>query len=194
MQMRHRLHLKESTKCSLVTKMIYLWRQNRKIEQHIRGFFCFNAVDERLEPFIILPNISSLPRELAELPAFFSTQKSGWITKLLFSAFAVFFSSKISQYRMRLPLTIANQPTLLIVDNHSSRFNSFSVEFLYLHNIQLLTLPPHCSHLLQPFDVAAAKCLKSTMNKIKIDKVVMDFSNSLPSKQQWRDILQFTQL
>ena len=153
-----------------------------KIEPHITGMFCFNAVGERLDPFIILPNLVSLPNELKSLTAFFSTQKSGWMTKLLFCAFAIFFVSKVSQYRMRLPSHIANQPTLLIVDNHSSRFNSYAIEYLNLHNVMLLTLPPHCSHLLQPFDVAAAQSLKSLINKIKIEKESVDFAKTLPTK------------
>lgn len=45
----------------------------QKIEPHITCMFCFNAVGERLDPFIILPNLVSLPNELKSLTAFFSS-------------------------------------------------------------------------------------------------------------------------
>ena len=60
----------------------------------------------------------------------------------------------VDKYKTDLPQDIEDEPTILIVDNHSSRYNSFAIEYLALHNVQLLTLPPHCSHLLQPFDVS----------------------------------------
>lgn len=104
------------------------------------------------------------------------------MTKLLFCAFAIYFVSKINQYRMKLPSHVARQPTLLIVDDHSSRFNSYAIKYLNLHNVMLLTLQLHCSHLLQPFDVAAAQSLKSLINKIKIDKESIDFAKTLSSK------------
>lgn len=49
-----------------------------------------------------------------------------------------------------------------------SRVNSFAIEFLKKHNIKVITLPVHCSHELQPFDVGCAVCLKSQISKAKL--------------------------
>ena len=77
---------------------------------------------------------------------------------------------------MQLHPNLASEPTILIVDNHPSRISTFAIELLKQNNIHLLTMPPHASHIVQPFDVTVAKSLKSYMNKNKIDKEVNSFS------------------
>lgn len=72
-------------------------------------------------------NTTSIQTFLRSIDHFskFATQKSGWMTKLLFSVFTLYICSRISQYRMTLPSIISSQKTLLIINNHSSRFNTF---------------------------------------------------------------------
>lgn len=137
--------------------------------------FCFNPEGNGLDPFIIFPKLVKIPGELADVPAIFVIQSSVWMTKVLFGAFCVYFVSQISKYRMDLPQDIEDEPTILIV-------NSFAIEYLALHNVQLLTLPSHCSHLLQLFDVAAARSLKTSMKKFQFKQVVIDVSKRLESK------------
>ena len=45
-------------------------------------------------------------------------------------------------------------PFLLILDNHSSHLDFRVVQFAKENYIELLTLPPHTSHELQPLDVS----------------------------------------
>ncbi len=45
------------------------------------------------------------------------------------------------------------KPVLLIMDNHISHLDFQAVTFAKDNGIILLTLPPHCSHALQPLDV-----------------------------------------
>lgn len=132
-------------------------------EPHITGMFCFNAAGIRLDPFIILPGLVKNPPELSQMNAFFCTQSSGWMTRQLFAIFCIYFVSKVSAYKEVLPES--SEPVVLTVENHSSRIISYAIEYLAMHNIALLTFPPHCSHVLQPFDVAAARSLKSSMAK-----------------------------
>lgn len=91
-------------------------------------------------------------------------------------AFCIYFSAKISLYRLQLPEIIASEPTILIVDNHPSRINSFAIEILTQNKIHLLTIPTHTSHILQQFDLTVAKSLKSLMNKSRIEKEINEFS------------------
>lgn len=151
-------------------------------EPHITAMFCFNAIGDRMDPFIILPKLANVPQELKSIRAFYCSQSSGWMTKALFGAFCVYFVSKISHYKLLLSKPECDQPTILLVDNHSSRFNSFAIEYLAMHNVILLTFPPHCSHLLQPHQMAAARSLKSSMAKIQITKSVKDAASKLKSK------------
>ena len=53
-----------------------------------------------------------------------------------------------------------NQPRLLIIDGHSSHITGDLIALCTQKNIDLLILPPHCSHLLQPLDVGVYRPLK----------------------------------
>ncbi|KAK8866767.1 hypothetical protein M9Y10_009735 [Tritrichomonas musculus] len=68
------------------------------------------------------------------------------------------------------------------MDNHPSRINPQALRYLKMHNISVITFPPHCTHLLQPFDVAVARSFKSLMQKIQLPKKAIDYLNSLPTK------------
>lgn len=46
-----------------------------------------------------------------------------------------------------------NNPIHLILDNHESHCNVAVIEKARQYNIVIVTLPPHCSHKLQPLYV-----------------------------------------
>ena len=147
---------------------------------HITTMFCYNAQGERMKPFVIIPKIDLLPFPfLSDFNAYFATQSNGWMTKTLFSVWAIHFVSELNLIRLTLPPEIRNKKAVLILDNHSSRVNSFAIEFLNKHNIKVITLPAHCSHVLQPFDVGCAACLKAKITKAKLlndeQKIVRHF-------------------
>ena len=53
-----------------------------------------------------------------------------------------------------------DQPGVLIMDNHNSHITIEAVELAKEHGLSLLTLPPHCSHKLQPLDVGVFGAFK----------------------------------
>ena len=83
------------------------------------------------------------------------------MTKNLFLYYCLNIVSQISLYRQQLDQSIRNEPILLIVDGHPSRFSFLCCYIFYLFNIDLLLLPPHRSHIIQPFDVSMASPLKN---------------------------------
>lgn len=150
-----------------------------KTEPHVTSLLCYNACGYRLKPFIILPAKKKLPQELHDMNAFFCSQKAGWMSKQLFSAFAIFFATSINLYRLELPIELRSETVILLVDNHISRCNAYAAEFLRLHNIRLVTFPAHCTHVLQPFDVGAAASFKLNLSSFKFSKSVIDSSKKL---------------
>ena len=54
---------------------------------------------------------------------------------------------------------------LLIINDHSSHVTTNVIAFCMQNAIDLLIMPPHCSHLLQPLDVNVFAPLKHTLNK-----------------------------
>jgi hypothetical protein len=120
-----------------------------------------NAKGKVFKPLIILPNKKKL-KELSEFEDFtnFATSISGWVTKDLFTVWVLCFVAELSLYRLTLPEEIREEPALLVVDGHSSRINFVAVYILLLFSVDLLILPPHHSHVLQPFDLSVGSPLK----------------------------------
>lgn len=79
--------------------------------------------------------------------------ESGWMTGDNFYASMKHFHDFVKS-------SIEN-PVLLIFDNHSSHIDYHVVQFAKQNGIVLLTFPPHCSHALQPLDVAVFGPFKS---------------------------------
>ena len=70
---------------------------------------------------------------------------SGWMKQDIFPQILKYFIDNTSVSK--------DQPVVLIMDNHNSHIIIETVELAKEHGLSLLTLPPHCSHKLQPLDV-----------------------------------------
>jgi 4-hydroxybenzoate polyprenyltransferase len=57
------------------------------------------------------------------------------------------------------------EPRLLVLDGHGSHETTQFIWLYYKHNIHLLFLPPHTSHVLQPLDLAVFSSLKAAYRK-----------------------------
>jgi hypothetical protein len=66
------------------------------------------------------------------------------------------------------PLTTAKprRRCLLIVDGHGSHVTAKFATYCFKREIDLLIMPAHCSHKLQPLDVALFKPLKKAMSDL----------------------------
>ncbi len=80
---------------------------------------------------------------------------SGWINEELFSQW---FDHFLNFYQ---PVH-RSSPSLLIMDGHTSHTNNLQlVTKAKANNVILLVLPSHCTHKIQPLDVAVFKGLKT---------------------------------
>ena len=61
--------------------------------------------------------------------------------------------------------TDCTQHRLLIMNSHSSHITTNVIAFCMQNAIDLLIMPPHCSHLLQPLDVGVFAPLKRALSK-----------------------------
>lgn len=55
-------------------------------------------------------------------------------------------------------------PILLILDNHGSHISIGIINKARENGIVMLTLPPHCSHVLQPLDISVFSSFKEKYN------------------------------
>ena len=133
---------------------------------HMTGAVTIHAGGERFLPLIVLPKKKTLRSlEAFEGHAFFASSTSGWMTRNLFRFYALTFVAQLQQLRAKWPDNLRKETALLFVDGHQSRWDFRACLIFWLFDVDLLTFPGHCTHLLQMFDVSIASALKMQMKK-----------------------------
>ena len=87
----------------------------------------------------------------------FATQ-NGWMTSEI-------FLDVVNQIR-RFKLASRENPILLMLNNHDSHLSFNVIELAREDGIHIVTLPPHCSHKLQPLDISVYGPLKTAYKKV----------------------------
>lgn len=106
-----------------------------------------SAAGTYVPPVFIFPRqrvVHALGRD-APAGSLITCSKKGWTNDGIFLEWLNHFK----KYTNPTP----DEPVLLILDNHNSHISTAAIDFCVNNNIHLLTLPPHCSHRVQPLDV-----------------------------------------
>lgn len=90
-----------------------------------------------------------------------NSPKSGWITNELFL--------KVLEHVAKHTRSSIDLPILLIMDNHESHCNLDVIQYARNNGIVILTIPPHCSHRLQPLDVSILGPFKRHLATVQND-------------------------
>jgi 4-hydroxybenzoate polyprenyltransferase len=124
---------------------------------------CISATGKSLPPLVIFRGQSVqqqwFPLDLVPYTTWqFTATEKGWIT----DSTAVEWLEKVF-----IPGTqpATPGPRLLVVDGHGSHETTEFMWLCFQHNIRLLFLPPHTSHVLQPLDLAVFSSLKAAYRK-----------------------------
>jgi hypothetical protein len=118
---------------------------------------CIDGAGNALSPMIIFKaqntNSAWIPQDTPSSWQF-STSASGWTS----NSHGYEWLRKIF-----MPESLqksGGQPRLLVMDGHSSHITGNVIALCMENDVDLLILPPHCSHLLQPLDVGVYGPLK----------------------------------
>ena len=139
-------------------------RQVRKITSGERGknvtvVCCMNAAGTYVPPLFIFPRKRMADGLITGAPigSLGCVTPSGWIDSETFIKWLKHFASftKCSK---------ENQ-VLLVLDGHHSHKTLEAVDFARDHGIIMLTLPPHCTHRLQPLDRTFFVSLKAAYTR-----------------------------
>jgi 4-hydroxybenzoate polyprenyltransferase len=122
---------------------------------------CISATGKALTPLVIFKGKTVqqqwFPQDLTPYDKWqFTATENAWTT----DATAIEWLQKVF-----LPQTDTIEPRLLILDGHGSHETTDFMYLCYQHNIYLLFLPPHSSHVLQPLDLSVFSSLKSHYRK-----------------------------
>jgi hypothetical protein len=85
------------------------------------------------------------------------------MTQRSFLIWAHFLLFELPHYHREFPMDLANERFLLILDGHSSWYTFEAINLLFEHGVDVIALPSHYTHVLQPFDVSAATLPKTMM-------------------------------
>ena len=117
-----------------------------------------NALGNTIPPYMIFPRVIFKTHMLAGAPpgTVGTAYPSGWMTCESFTRYLKHFihHAKCS----------SQSPVLLLLDNHESHISLEGINLCKENGVSLLTIPPHCSHRLQPLDVAVYGPLKTHYN------------------------------
>ena len=105
-----------------------------------------SAAGSFIPPMIIFPRMRMAPALMKGAPvgAIGAVSKSGWTDSDLFLAWLKHFAYITNSSKQ-------NQQ-LLVLDGHHSHKTLAAVEYARENGINMLTLPPHCTHKMQPLD------------------------------------------
>ena len=126
--------------------------------QLVKACCTINALGNAIPPFMIFPRVIFKSYMLIGAPpgTAGTAYSSGWMTCEIFIKF-------LKHFIYHTKPSTAN-PLLLVLDNHESHISVAATDLCKENGVSRLTLPPHCSHRLQPFDVAVYGPLKAHYN------------------------------
>ena len=117
---------------------------------------CFNANGYYIPPMFTFPrkNVTSALMNGSPKNSVAFGSPSGWNNSDIFS--------KWMEHFMKFKNT--NNRTLLIMDNHSSRISLNVINLARANAVDVLSIPPHSSHRIQPLDVSFFGSLRQKYN------------------------------
>ena len=119
---------------------------------------CVSASGYTLPPMIVYPRKKSVPEKCKEeaMPnTLFAKSDNGWINGDILMLWFKFFLRNIPPAR----------PVLLIMHGHGSHVSIDLIELARSNGVDLLCLPSHTTHILQPLDVGVFKSFKANFSK-----------------------------
>lgn len=123
--------------------------------------FCagVSATGNVVPPFLIFPRVNFRTHMLNGGPPGTegAANPSGWMNCDIFIQYMNHFIKHVHPSNA--------SPVLLLLDNHCSHVSIETIDLAKANGIVLLTLPPHCSHKLQPLDRSVFGPLKSYFNR-----------------------------
>lgn len=115
-----------------------------------------NASGKHAPTLIIYPGQRLPPSERLKVPDDWAVAKSdnGWITgQVFFEYFANVFFEWLKNQNPKFPI-------IIFIDGHTSHLTYHLSLFCSENNIILIALPPNCTHVIQPLDVAVFGAVK----------------------------------
>jgi hypothetical protein len=113
---------------------------------------CANAAGDFIPPFLIFKGYTPDEKDYPQYTHLVRT-KSGYVDHDTFLDFLRHFQ----EHRRK----VEGKKAILVLDGHSAHLSMEAIEYAMEHSIELICLPPHTTHRLQPLDTHVNKVLKT---------------------------------
>jgi hypothetical protein len=149
----------------------HVWTLRIPPIQRCTALFIVQLNGLHVTPHLIFSQSHNIPiSSLEATSAIIHESPSGWMDKVLFATILrEHFLPALKAERRSLP-EAASKRALLILDGHSSRLNRQLWEEFSKANVDVLVLPSHTSHRLQPLDCGVNAEFKRNIEKAKFPK------------------------
>ncbi|XP_062849708.1 uncharacterized protein LOC134311989 [Trichomycterus rosablanca] len=129
-------------------------------KEHITVHYCVSAAGESIPPFVIYPRCLPSASYAQDGPtnAIYGVSPKGLMEGELFLEWLDHF----------IKFAPAERPLLLYLDQNESHVYKEVVDFCSGNGIEVVCLPAHVSHLLQPLDVAVFGALKTAFTAVAL--------------------------
>ena len=133
--------------------------------EHLSVLSCINADEGSIPNFYILKGSYFFEDYIArcESGAIMDMQQNVWIIRWLFESWI----SHFPEYLKNGPGIDHNNRHLLILDRHNSHVTLEVVKISMQSNLDIVSLPSHTNHALQPLDVACFKPFKTAFRRCR---------------------------
>jgi hypothetical protein len=139
-----------------------------------------SAAGRLLQPVSIILQLKEVPPLASEdVMKFytFSGNSAGWVTREIFSNIVKnVLIPGIVKLRAELDMP-ANEPAILFVDGHKAHEDADMLEECKRAHIDVVLLPPHSSHVLQPLDVNFFRSWRSLLKRVQKFNCTIFFAN-----------------
>lgn len=117
-----------------------------------------SASGNTLPPVMIFPRKKFKPHMIKGAPpgTLGLASPSGWMNGELFSL--------VMKHFVQYSGSTIENPSILILDNHESHLSVETLNIAKKNGVIMVTLPPHCSHRLQPLDISVFASFKAHYN------------------------------
>ena len=123
---------------------------------------CISAIGEKIPPYVIFKGQNLMTSWFPQNPPNgwkFAANATGWTNNFHGMKWIEHFDA-VTRKQLQSP----DDYRLLICDGHDSHISAKFVSFCIHNHIDLILLPPHSSHLLQPLDVGVFQPLKRAIS------------------------------
>ena len=173
----------QSASANSSPKRQHYFKADKEKLPHVTLACCICSSGHKQRPFFIIPEGKTVNEKVTNMVSAgmidIIADSNGWMSKDGFLIWTLSFVRFVQNVRSQV-YGGNDKDAILFLDSHSSRINPAALLIMRLFKIHVITFPPHCTHIIQPFDKSLVAPFKREYRKIQ-SSLNNDVSNIISS-------------